>query len=88
LFQLLAKLSAIFVFVVLPLLLLHINPYVLWMPVIENPVWSSDRIYTVKHVTDPVSHQIVTVIYVGVSKSFRTGRLERELQMVQLSAAR
>jgi hypothetical protein len=27
-------------------------------------------------------------IYVGVSKSFRTGRLERELQMVQLSATR
>jgi hypothetical protein len=25
-------------------------------------------------------------IYEGVSKSFRTGRLERELQMVQLSA--
>jgi hypothetical protein len=28
------------------------------------------------------------VIYEGVSKSFRTGRLERELQMVQLSATR
>jgi hypothetical protein len=26
--------------------------------------------------------------YEGVSKSFRTGRLERELQMVQLFAAR
>jgi hypothetical protein len=26
--------------------------------------------------------------YVGVSKSFRTGRLEQELQMVQLSATR
>jgi len=26
--------------------------------------------------------------YVGVSKSFQTGRLERELQMVQPSAAR
>jgi hypothetical protein len=25
-------------------------------------------------------------IYKGISKSFRTGRLERELQMVQLSA--
>jgi hypothetical protein len=25
-------------------------------------------------------------MYEGVSKSFRTGRLERELQMVQLSA--
>jgi hypothetical protein len=28
------------------------------------------------------------VMYEGVSKSFRTGRLERELQMVQLSATR
>jgi hypothetical protein len=27
-------------------------------------------------------------LYEGVSKSFRTGRLERELQMVQLSATR
>jgi hypothetical protein len=27
-------------------------------------------------------------IYGGVSKSFRTGRLERELQMVQLSVTR
>jgi hypothetical protein len=29
-----------------------------------------------------------SVSYEGVSKSFRTGRLERELQMVQLSASR
>jgi hypothetical protein len=28
------------------------------------------------------------MIYEGVSKSFRTGSLERELQMIQLSAAR
>jgi hypothetical protein len=28
------------------------------------------------------------MVYVGVSKSYRTGRLERELQMVQLSATR
>jgi len=27
-------------------------------------------------------------LYTGVSKSFRTGRLERELQMVQVSATR
>jgi hypothetical protein len=31
---------------------------------------------------------VETNIYEGVSKSFRTGRLERELQMVQLSATR
>jgi hypothetical protein len=31
---------------------------------------------------------IFTTIYEGVSKSFRTDRLERELQMVQLSATR
>jgi hypothetical protein len=30
----------------------------------------------------------VAPIYEGVSKSFRTGRLERGLQMVQLSATR
>jgi hypothetical protein len=28
------------------------------------------------------------ILYEGVSKSIRTGRLERELQMVQLSASR
>jgi hypothetical protein len=30
----------------------------------------------------------IVLIYEGVSKSFRTGRLERELQIVQLSATR
>jgi hypothetical protein len=30
----------------------------------------------------------VEVLYEGVSRSFRTGRLERELQMLQLSATR
>jgi hypothetical protein len=30
----------------------------------------------------------IKYLYEGVSKSFRTGRLERELQMVQLSATR
>jgi hypothetical protein len=30
----------------------------------------------------------VLVAYEGVSKSFRTGHLEREVQMVQLSATR
>jgi membrane protein YqaA with SNARE-associated domain len=33
-------------------------------------------------------HLYLFIIYEGVSKSFRTGRLERELQMVQHSAAR
>jgi hypothetical protein len=28
------------------------------------------------------------VVYEGVSRSFRTGRLERELQVVELSATR
>jgi hypothetical protein len=32
--------------------------------------------------------QYSTQIYEGVSKSFRTGRLERELQMIQLCATR
>jgi hypothetical protein len=31
---------------------------------------------------------VCVCVYEGVSKSFRTGRLERELQMVQLSATR
>jgi hypothetical protein len=33
-------------------------------------------------------HGPVAAIYEGVSKSFRTGHLERKLQMVQLSATR
>jgi hypothetical protein len=35
---------------------------------------------------EPLSH--IKVMYEGVTKSFRTGHLERELQMVQLSATR
>jgi len=31
---------------------------------------------------------LVGITYEGVSKSFQTGRLERELQMVELSATR
>jgi hypothetical protein len=31
---------------------------------------------------------VVWPLYEGISKSFRTGRLERELQMIQLSATR
>jgi hypothetical protein len=31
---------------------------------------------------------VVQLVYEGVSKSFRTGRLKRELQMIQLSATR
>jgi len=34
------------------------------------------------------AHSCVLIIYEGLSKSFRTGHLERELQMVHLSAAR
>jgi hypothetical protein len=36
----------------------------------------------------PPSSAEVKNVYVGVSKSFRTGHLERKLQMVQLSATR
>jgi hypothetical protein len=32
--------------------------------------------------------ELLILIYEGVPKSFRTGRLERELQMAQLSATR
>jgi hypothetical protein len=34
------------------------------------------------------ANQKESQVYEGVSKSFRTGHLERELQMVQLSATR
>jgi hypothetical protein len=34
------------------------------------------------------AHSFHIETYEGVSKSFRTGRLERELRMVQLSATR
>jgi hypothetical protein len=40
---------------------------------------------TINKVTNYVYFSLV---YVGVTKSFRTGCLERELQMVQLSATR
>jgi hypothetical protein len=43
------------------------------------------------HMIKLISRKSVKVrfeLYEGVSKSFRTGRLERELQMVQLSATR
>jgi hypothetical protein len=40
----------------------------------------------------PVVRELIAfenmLLYEGVSKSFRTGRLERELQMVELSATR
>jgi hypothetical protein len=36
--------------------------------------------------TEYKSDEDWTVVYEGVSKSFLTGHLERELQMVQLSA--
>jgi hypothetical protein len=35
-----------------------------------------------------ISGDSSVILYEGVSKSFRTGRLERELRMVQLSATR
>jgi hypothetical protein len=36
----------------------------------------------------PPPHRTQVLVYEGMSKSFRTGRLERELQMVQFSATR
>jgi hypothetical protein len=47
--------------------------------------------YLVKHrnnFTLALPMNLLHVTYEGVSKSIRTGRLERELQMVQLSATR
>jgi hypothetical protein len=42
------------------------------------------------HFFDPIDtfSLLIYLTYEGVSKSFRTGRLERELQMVQLSSTR
>jgi hypothetical protein len=39
-------------------------------------------------ITEPLNHVRRSLTHEGVSKSFRTGRLEREQQMVQLSATR
>jgi hypothetical protein len=41
-----------------------------------------------KYFFHPEFYYVTTGMYEGVSKSFQTGRLERELQMVQLSATR
>jgi hypothetical protein len=41
-----------------------------------------------KNMRPAFQHEHSTVKYDGVSKSFRTGRLEQELQMIQLSATR
>jgi hypothetical protein len=51
-------------------------------------VFSSPTTFRLR--TEHTSHRfnILKYTYEGVSKSFRTGRLERELQIVQLSATR
>jgi hypothetical protein len=41
-----------------------------------------------RHSNFPPSRCVCVCVYKGVFKSFRTGRLERELQMVRLSATR
>jgi hypothetical protein len=47
-----------------------------------------DLLFYIPHRTDRNKASMFSNIYEGVSRSFRTGRLERELQMVQLSATR
>jgi hypothetical protein len=44
--------------------------------------------YKVQFISSKYPYPNLAVHYEGISKSFRTGRLERELQMVQLSAIR
>jgi hypothetical protein len=44
--------------------------------------------YCSRRVRQWTRRESISLKYEGVSKSFRTGRLERELQMVQLSATR
>jgi hypothetical protein len=51
----------------------------------ENQLNRINRIFLL-HIS--LSPSVCNLIYEGVSKSFRTGRLERELQMVHLSATR
>jgi hypothetical protein len=46
----------------------------------------NNRVYSSGHTSD--YQPLIINKYEGVSRSFRTGRLERELQMVQLSATR
>jgi hypothetical protein len=47
-------------------------------------------LYTVRslNVTAQIIHSVIWFPYEGVTESFRPGRLERELQMVQFSATR
>jgi hypothetical protein len=52
---------------------------------VEWTLEAQDRIHWGSVVNTVIN---VGVTYEGVSKSFRTGRLERELHMVQLSAVR
>jgi hypothetical protein len=41
-----------------------------------------------RHIKETHFVNFIVPIYEGVSKSFRTGRLERELQIIQFSATR
>jgi hypothetical protein len=59
----------------------------LWAPVFETLSISSTQI-TGEDYFILLSLKTGHTVYDGTSKSFRTGRLERELQMVQLSAPR
>jgi type IV secretory pathway TrbL component len=61
------------------LVMIYIYIYIYICSVIKG---ESETFYTQKF------NVKMEVKYEGVSKSFRTGRLERELQMVQLSATR
>jgi hypothetical protein len=56
---------------------------------VRRPLAARDRTYVCLRVFVWRSFLFLQQVdYEGVSKSFRTGRLERELQMVQLSATR
>jgi hypothetical protein len=60
--------------------------------VITQPFHITEKSFTDGDCTDTdlyvLQKQLLVAKHAGVSKSFRTGRLERDLQMVQLSATR
>jgi hypothetical protein len=62
--------------------------FLFWNPVTTKYVSSIHSLIPPSSPPPPPPPDSVTDIYESVSKSIRTGRLERELQMVQLSATR
>jgi hypothetical protein len=59
----------------------------LWIPLVQLSFETKN--FSTWYIFSEIQEQVITVYaekYEGVSRSFRTGRLQRELQIVQLSA--